>query len=252
MTKTQTGALEVLNLSSGLDGPADPAVPPDPGAHPSEQVSRQATGLSVVEQALLDLLDRGSAGQGEHQAGLRSRLAQAAGERDLLDVAYRTIDTELGSLLLATTSVGLVRVAYAVEGHDKVLSDLAERISPRVLHAPARLDQAAHQIDEYLHLDRRRFDLPLDLRLASGFRHAVLAHLQAIDYGSTASYAAVAAAAGSPRAVRAVGSACARNPLPVVVPCHRVVRSDGTMGQYVGGPAAKQALLAMELAGAIP
>ncbi|WP_407936977.1 methylated-DNA--[protein]-cysteine S-methyltransferase [Kineosporia babensis] len=207
--------------------------------------------LSAVEQALTDLLDSGAAtanehSGAEHQARLRARLAQAAGERGLLDVAYRTIDTELGALLLAATPLGLVRVAYAVEGHEQVLAALAARIGPRILHAPDRLDQAAHQIDEYLHGDRLHFELPLDLRLASGFRHAVLAHLQNIAYGSTASYAAVAAAAGSPRAVRAVGTACARNPLPVVVPCHRVVRSDGSMGQYVGGTVAKQALLALE------
>ena len=214
-------------------------------------------GPGPVERALIDLLDRGLSEQSAehsaeqsagHQAELRARLARAAGERDLIDVAYRTIETGLGPLLLAATPVGLVRVAYAVEGHDQVLTDLAERIGPRVLHAPGRLDQAAQQIEEYLHHDRRRFDLPLDLRLASGFRHVVLAHLQAIDYGSTASYAAVAAAAGSPRAVRAVGTACARNPLPVVVPCHRVVRSDGTPGQYVGGLDAKLTLLALESA----
>ncbi|MCE0539644.1 methylated-DNA--[protein]-cysteine S-methyltransferase [Kineosporia rhizophila] len=217
---------------------------------PDSSTPEQAAEISVLEQALTDFLDRGLAEGGEgvadHQSRLRARLAHAAGERGLLDVVYRTIDTELGPLLLAATPVGLVRVAYAVEGHDQVLADLAERIGPRLLHAPERLDQAAQQIGEYLRGDRHSFDLPLDLSLASGFRHTVLAHLQAIAYGSTASYATVAAAAGSPRAVRAVGTACARNPLPVVVPCHRVVRSDGSMGQYVGGVTAKQALLRLE------
>ncbi|WP_352300320.1 methylated-DNA--[protein]-cysteine S-methyltransferase [Kineosporia sp. NBRC 101731] len=212
---------------------------------------------------MTDLLDRGltehgkgfgpGAAPADQQAVLRARLARAAGEHDLLDVAYRTIDTELGPLLLAATPQGLVRVAFAVEGHEKVLTDLADRVGPRVLHAPAQLDLAAHQIDEYLHGGRQHFDLMLDLRLASGsFRHSVLTHLQTLAYGSTASYAAVAVAAGSPKAVRAVGTACARNPLPVVVPCHRVVRSDGTMGQYVGGPAAKQTLLQLESSGTTP
>ncbi|WP_370882659.1 methylated-DNA--[protein]-cysteine S-methyltransferase [Kineosporia succinea] len=196
---------------------------------------------------MIELLD----GDGtDHHTGLRARLAREAGESGLLDVAYRTIDTRLGPLLLAATSLGLVRVAFAVEGHEEVLTDLAARISPRLMHAPARLDGAAQQIDEYLHGDRQRFDLGLDFRLASGaFRHNVLAHLQTIAYGSTASYAAVALAAGSPKAVRAVGTACARNPLPVVVPCHRVVRSDGSSGQYVGGPTAKQTLLRLESSG---
>ncbi|WP_372491997.1 methylated-DNA--[protein]-cysteine S-methyltransferase [Kineosporia corallincola] len=201
------------------------------------------------------MLDRGT-GEGpgdiaDHQSALRARLAQAASERGLIDVAYRTIETDLGPLLLAATPLGLVRVAYAVEGHQKILTELAERIGPRILHAPERLDRVAQQIDEYLRGERHSFDVPLDLRLARGaFRHDVLMQLQTIAYGSTASYAAVAAAAGSPKAVRAVGTACAKNPLPVVVPCHRVVRSDGSTGQYVGGPAAKQTLLDLESSGA--
>ena len=139
-------------------------------------------------------------------------------------------------------------MAYAREDHDKVLQRLAARISPRVLRAPARLDAAAREIEEYFTGRRHAFDLPLDFRLSQGFRRTVLTHLPDIGYGSTASYAAIAAAAGSPRAVRAVGTACATNPLPVVVPCHRVVCSDGGIGGYVGGVEAKQALLALETA----
>jgi methylated-DNA-[protein]-cysteine S-methyltransferase len=111
-----------------------------------------------------------------------------------------------------------------------------------------RLDRAARQLDEYFAGRRRRFEVPVDLRLAHGFRRTVLEHLPNIAYGTTATYAAVALAAGSPQAVRAVGSACARNPLPVVVPCHRVVRSDGTIGGYAGGSAAKHILLGLEAA----
>lgn len=181
---------------------------------------------------------------------LHERLAVDAAREHLLDVAYRTVDSPVGSLLLAATEQGLVRVAFEGEGHDGVLGVIAQRVSPRILRDDRRLDAAARELDEYFAGRRRAFDLPLDLSLAHGFRRAVLDHLTRIAYGRTASYAAVAVAAGSPRAVRAVGSACARNPLPVVVPCHRVVKSDGSLGQYVGGPAAKARLLALE--GALP
>src|SRR6478736_6919952 len=165
-------------------------------------------------------------------AGLHVRLEGAAEREGLLDVAYRTLDTPVGTLLLAATPLGLVRVAYAVEGHDVVLAALADRVSPRVLRAPARLDVTARELDEYFAGTRRAFDVPLDRRLSSGFRAAVLAHLPDIGYGHTASYAQVAAAAGNAKAVRAVGTACATNPIPIVVPCHRVIRSDGGLGGY--------------------
>jgi methylated-DNA-[protein]-cysteine S-methyltransferase len=177
---------------------------------------------------------------------LHRRLGEAANAAGVLDVAYRTLDTPVGTLLLAATPKGLVRVAYARQNHDLVLEDLARAVSPRILRAPARLDRVARELEDYFAGRRRTFDVPLDLRLSHGFRRAVLAHLPAIHYGKTASYAAVARLAGHPRAVRAVGSACATNPLPVVVPCHRVVRSDGTIGQYVGGVEAKELLLGLE------
>ena len=180
---------------------------------------------------------------------LRARLAAAADAEGILDVAYRTLDTPVGPLLLAATEQGLVRVAYPNQGHDAVLQALADRIGPRVLHAPARLDRVARQLDDYFAARRRRFDVPLDWRLSVGFRSTVLHHLATdVAYGRTASYAALAALAGSPRAVRAVGTACATNPLPVVVPCHRVVRSDGAIGNYAGGVDAKRTLLALEAA----
>jgi len=177
---------------------------------------------------------------------LHDRLAAAAADQDLLDVAYRTLDSPVGSLLLAATPCGLVRVAYEREGHDAVLARLAEQVSPRVLATPARLDGAARQLAEYFAGQRRRFDLPLDLRLSGGFRRTVLDHLVQVPYGQTESYAQVARATEHPRAVRAVGSACATNPLPVVVPCHRVLRSDGSLGGYIGGLAAKSRLLELE------
>lgn len=177
---------------------------------------------------------------------LHSRLERSADADGLLDIAYRTLETPVGTLLLAATEVGLLRVAYAVEDHTAVLAMLAETVSPRILRAPARLDDAAHQIDEYFARRRRFFELPVDLRLTGGFRRSVVEHLRDIGYGRHESYAAVAAAVGNPGAVRAVGTACAHNPLPVVIPCHRVVRSDGSIGQYVGGAAAKSALLDLE------
>ena len=177
---------------------------------------------------------------------LRERLATTAQAEGILDLAYRTVDSPVGPLLLAATDIGLVRVAYSREDHDTVLQTLADRISPRILHAPTRLDTTARQLEEYFTGTRHTFDVVLDWRLSAGFRASVLHRLPDIGYGHTASYATVAALAGNPKAVRAVGTACATNPLPVVIPCHRVVRSDGSMGGYLGGVEAKRTLLTLE------
>ena len=179
---------------------------------------------------------------------LRSRLTERAEREDLVDVAYCVVDSPIGPLLVAASSTGLVRVAFQSEGHDAVLDQLAAQISPRIMTMPARTDDVARQLDEYFAGRRHEFDLPLDLQLVSGFRRTVISHLPDIAYGSTASYKAVAAMAGNPTAVRAVGSACSHNPVPVVVPCHRVVRSDGSIGNYLGGVDAKAALIALESA----
>lgn len=179
---------------------------------------------------------------------LHERLTAAAEEEGLLDVAYRIHDSPVGPLLLAATPEGLVKVAFARQDHEAVLAALASAVSPRILRAPSRLDEVARQLDEYFAGERHTFDVPLDFRLARGFRLSVLEHLPEIEYGRTESYTQVATAAGSPKAVRAVGTACALNPLPVVVPCHRVVRSDGSYGQYAGGEEAKRLLLTMEAA----
>jgi methylated-DNA-[protein]-cysteine S-methyltransferase len=177
---------------------------------------------------------------------LRDRLGLAAEAEGLLDVAYMTIDSPVGPLLLAATPKGLVRVAYDVEDHDRVLETLTRQISPRVLRAPKRLDVAARELDEYFARKRQAFDLPLDLSLSRGFRQLVQRHLPEIGYGQTRTYGQVAELVGNPKAVRAVGTACATNPLPVLVPCHRVLKADGTPGGYVGGPAAKMTLLRLE------
>jgi methylated-DNA-[protein]-cysteine S-methyltransferase len=204
--------------------------------------------MSTSETENARLFDALPAVDEETNARLHARLVAAAEQDGVLDVAYRTLATPVGELLLATTERGLVRIAFPVQGHDAVLESLAEIVSPRILRAPQRLDPVSRQLDEYFGGRRTEFDLPLDFRLASGFRRTVLAHLPAIPYGHTESYAQVAVASGNPKAVRAVGTACAKNPLPVVVPCHRVVRSDGTAGGYAGGPDAKRTLLDLEAA----
>lgn len=161
------------------------------------------------------------------------------------EVAWGIVGTRIGPLLLAATDQGLVRVAFADEDHEAVLAVLAARVGP-TRHDPARVAQAAGEIEEYLAGARRAFDTPIDRRLATGFRRAVQEHLTTIPYGATRTYGQVAAEVGNAGAVRAVGSACATNPLPVVVPCHRVVRADGTIGRYGGGSVVKAALLSLE------
>ena len=178
---------------------------------------------------------------------LHARLERDTQTGGLLDIAYRTVDSAIGPLLLAATPLGLLRVAFASEGHDVVLQNLSRRVSPRILEAPARLDPVARQLDEYFTGGRHNFDVALDWSLSQGFRRTVLEHLNTdVSYGDTASYAALAQLSGSPKAVRAVGTACATNPIPIVVPCHRVIRSNGTVGAYRGGPAAKRVLLDLE------
>lgn len=177
---------------------------------------------------------------------LRGNLARRAARAGLLDVSYRLVDSPVGSLVLAGTPFGLVKVAFEAEDPDSVLEQLASVVGPRVLHDPRGLDRVARQLDEYFAGRRRSFELALDTRLWRGFRARVLERLREIPYGTVESYARVAAAVGSPRAVRAVGTACATNPIPLVVPCHRVVRSDGTTGRYGCGSEAKAMLLDLE------
>lgn len=181
-------------------------------------------------------------------ARLHDRLVTQAAAEGILDVAYTVVDSPVGRLLLAATDKGLVRVAYAREDHDLVLEELGRKLSARILRAPARLDRVARELAEYFAGDRRTFDLDLDLSLSHGFRQLVQRHLPAIGYGQTRSYGEVAMLVGNPKAIRAVGTACATNPLPVVVPCHRVLRADGSLGGYIGGTEAKSTLLHLEAA----
>jgi methylated-DNA-[protein]-cysteine S-methyltransferase len=171
-----------------------------------------------------------------------SARAAAAG---LLDVAYATMDSPVGRLLLASTPSGLVRVAYIeFEGEDAVLERLAARISPRVIAAP--LDEPRRELDEYLAGTRRRFELPLDWQLVRGFGRRVLEATARVPYGSVSTYKRVATEAGNERASRAAGNALGANPLPIVVPCHRILHSGGGLGGYTGGVERKRLLLDLE------
>lgn len=174
------------------------------------------------------------------------RLVDRAAAEGLLDVAYARAESPFGPLLLARTERGLVRVGLPNQDADELLDELAARVSPRVLEAPARLDEARRQLDLYFEGRLDRFRLPIDWSLSAGFRLRVLHAIAEIPYGRTSSYAEVAARAGNERAVRAAGTACGRNPVPLLVPCHRVLRSGGALGGYGGGLEMKRALLRLE------
>jgi len=175
------------------------------------------------------------------------RLTDRATEEGLLDVAYAEIDSPFGPLLVAKTRRGLAKVSFpTVYDSEETLAELAERISPRVLEAPAALDDVRRQLDHYFEGELREFDLPLDWRLTDGFRKRAQQAIARIPYGKTRSYTQIATSAGNERAVRAAGTACGSNPIPIVVPCHRVLRSGGGLGGYGGGLPMKEALLRLE------
>jgi methylated-DNA-[protein]-cysteine S-methyltransferase len=174
-------------------------------------------------------------------------LAERAAAEGLLDVAYSTVDSPLGPLMIAATPRGVVRVSYSqFRDDDAVLADLARRVSPRVLEAPARLDGARRELDEYFEGRRTEFDLTIDWALTTGFTTKVLRATAAVGFGQTTTYAEVAGAAGSPRAMRAAGNSLGSNPIPIVVPCHRVLRTGGALGGYTGGVERKEFLLRLE------
>ncbi len=171
----------------------------------------------------------------------------AAAAAGLLDVAYATLDSPVGTLLIATTPNGLVRIAY-LDGDDEqlVLEDLAMRVSPRVLASARKLDEPRRELEQYFSGARKRFELPIDWRLTHGFGQRVLRATAQIPFGSVSTYKLVATEAGSPRAYRAAGNALGANPLPIVVPCHRVLHSGGGLGGYTGGLERKRVLLTVE------
>ena len=171
---------------------------------------------------------------------------ERAAAEGLLDVAYATADSPFGTLLLAKTPQGLVRLGLPNEDPDELLADLAGRISPRVLEAPAGLDEERRELDDYFAGRRHAFELPIDWQLSHGFLLRARQGIVAIPYGETRTYTDLARGAGNERAVRAAGSACSRNPIPLIVPCHRVLRSDGSLGGYAGGLTMKEKLLDLE------
>jgi len=191
---------------------------------------------------------------GEKQVTARAGAASAAARRvsariaaeGLADVTYAPVDSPFGALLLAATGRGLVRVAFPEEDVDSVLERLARRISPRIVEASAPLEPMRRELDEYFGGRRRSFELPLDWTLIGPFARRVLHVACEIPYGGVLSYAEVAADAGSPRGSRAAGNALGSNPIPIVIPCHRVLRTGGALGGYGGGLERKRWLLELE------
>jgi methylated-DNA-[protein]-cysteine S-methyltransferase len=182
--------------------------------------------------------------------GAADRAARAfaarAAEAGLADVAYTMVDSPFGPLMVATTKRGLVRLAYPHEDVDEALEELARAVSPRVLEAPGRMDEIRRELDQYFRGDRQSFEVPVDFRLTRGFTQKILRITARIPFGSLLTYGQVATKAGSPRAYRAAGNALGSNPIPIVVPCHRVVHADGGLGGYTGGIERKQFLLRLE------
>jgi methylated-DNA-[protein]-cysteine S-methyltransferase len=185
-----------------------------------------------------------------NRAGLDAAFSQRAGDAGLIDVAYAETDSPIGELIIFVTPRGLLRVKYADEPIDGVLAEVAARVSPRILRAPSRTDEARRELESYFALRRRAFNVPIDWSLVRGFSAGILRQTARIPFGDVRSYGQVAAQAGSPRAARAAGNALGRNPIPIVVPCHRVLHADGGLGGYSGGLDRKRYLLALE--GSLP
>jgi methylated-DNA-[protein]-cysteine S-methyltransferase len=185
-----------------------------------------------------------------HRGALNVALVLRDGKASLLDVAYAEIDSPIGELIVFVTPRGLLRVKYADEPIEGVLADVAARVSPRILRAPSRTDEARRQLEGYFGLRRQSFSLPIDWSLVHGFATGVLRQTARIPFGDVRTYGQVAAQVGSPRAARATGNALGSNPIPIVVPCHRVLHADGGLGGYSGGLDRKRYLLALE--GSLP
>jgi methylated-DNA-[protein]-cysteine S-methyltransferase len=208
------------------------------------EAALRAAGREAPDDPLEAALRAGAGGAPDAPPPSVAEAAEAAG---LLDVAYARLETPVGVVLLAATERGLVRLAYLDEGAaDAVLAQLADAVSPRVLASPRRLDEPRRELEEYFAGRRRDFELPLDWRLSHGFSRRVLRATARIPFGRVSSYGEIAAAAGSPRGYRATGNALGANPLPIVVPCHRVLRTGGGLGGYTGGVERKRTLLAIE------
>lgn len=186
-------------------------------------------------------------GVGEDAAAAAGRFVERADAEGLAEVAYAPYDSPIGGGLVAATDRGIVAVALPNRSPEEFVDELAAAISPRVLELPRRLDAARRELDEYFDGTRRRFDLSIDWRMVrSQFASRVLHETARLPFGATATYGELAARVGNPRAHRAAGTALGRNPIPIVVPCHRVLRAGGLIGQYGGGPEMKEWLLRME------
>jgi methylated-DNA-[protein]-cysteine S-methyltransferase len=181
-------------------------------------------------------------------AAAARRLSGRLAAEGLADVSYAALDSPFGKLTAAVTERGLVRLAFPEEDADLVLDRLASRISPRIVEAQQPLDPIRHELEEYFAGHRRRFELPIDWTLVGPFGQRVLRAAAEIPYGGVLSYAQVAAEVGSPRGSRAAGNALGSNPIPIVLPCHRVLRSGGALGGYAGGLDRKRWLLSLESA----
>ncbi len=177
---------------------------------------------------------------------LAVRLRERAGREGIIDVAFATEDSPLGPLTVFVTPAGLLRISYQDEPLAATLQETADRVSPRILEAPERTDAVRRELDEYFAGSRHSFDVPLDWRLVRGFAREVLRATSRVPFGAVTTYQEVATVAGSPRAYRAAGNALGSNPIPIVVPCHRVVHSGGGLGGYTGGIARKEYLLTLE------
>jgi methylated-DNA-[protein]-cysteine S-methyltransferase len=186
---------------------------------------------------------------GREAASAAARFAQTAAESGALDVAYATVDSPFGPLLVAASTRGLLRLAYPDEPVEALMAELAEEVSPRILEAPSRLDPLRRQLEEYFAGSRRSFEFPIDWRLVHGFGRDVLRVTAHIPYGKVSTYGDVAVQTGRPKASRAVGNALGANPMPIVIPCHRVVRTGGGLGGYTGGIHRKERLLQLESRG---
>jgi methylated-DNA-[protein]-cysteine S-methyltransferase len=176
---------------------------------------------------------------------LDRRFRERAAAEGLLDVAYDLVDTPLGDLLVAVTDRGVCRIEFDPEP-DRDLEPLARDFGLRVLRAPKAVDESRRELNEYFQGSRTRFELPLDLRVAAEFRLRVMNELARVPYGSVTTYGALAAKAGRPAAARAVGTIMNRNPVPIVLPCHRVVGASGSLVGYGGGLERKEQLLRLE------
>jgi len=207
--------------------------------------------MNPMSEKKLEKMLRQTPSGGDLDRAVQGVLARA--ERDgLIDVAYASVDSPFGRLLVARTDRGVVRLALPSHRgdqrtDDEVLEDLARFVAPRVLESPARLDDERRELEDYFECKRDHFDVPVDWKLTpAGFRNRALHAVARIPYGETRTYGQIAKQAGNERAFRAAGTACGRNPIPLIVPCHRVVQSGGGIGNYGGGPEMKRALLDLE------